>query len=88
LYTLVFTREFDRSFDKIKDTGDRKRIFSKVLELKDNPYLGKMLTGFTDRKYGRLFRLRVGKYRVIYAVVNDKIEIVLLIVGRRKIIYQ
>jgi len=65
LYKLIFAEEFEKNFDKLKDKENQRRILKKVLELKENPDLGKMLAGITDEVFGRVYRLRVGKYRIL-----------------------
>ena len=58
-----------------------RRILKKVDELSENPFSKdiKRLKGSDD------FRLRVGDYRVIFAIEQNKIQI--LKVGHRKNIY-
>ncbi len=87
-FRLVFTEEFRRSFDKVGDRKTMKRILRKVLELKENPKLGSMLVSLKDDTFGRLFRLRVGKFRVIYAVDRDESVIYVVTVGPRKTVYR
>ncbi|MFA5772025.1 MAG: type II toxin-antitoxin system RelE/ParE family toxin [Thermoplasmata archaeon] len=65
MYKLIFAEEFEKNFDKLKDKENQRRILKKVLELKENPDLGKMLAGITDEVFGRVYRLRVGKYRIL-----------------------
>jgi mRNA interferase RelE/StbE len=59
-----------------------KRILKKICELAADPFSKdiKRLKGSTD------FRLRVGDYRVIFAIENGTIQI--LKVGHRKNIYE
>jgi len=87
LYKLVFTREFEKRFDQIKEKEDKKRILKKILSLKTDPSIGQMLTGIDNIDYGRLYRLRVGKYRIIYAIKHETIEIIIVTVGHRKKVY-
>jgi mRNA interferase RelE/StbE len=63
-YATVFRPEAREELRKI-DRGQALRILSKLAELEANPYgLGTtQLVGQPDRR-----RLRVGNYRVIYAV--------------------
>lgn len=60
------------------------RIFKKVSQLVENPYHFDV-TKIVGDPY---FRLRVGDYRVIFDIQNDKLRILVLKVGHRKNIYK
>jgi mRNA interferase RelE/StbE len=68
------------------------RIFSKLRELEQNPlpagYV--QLTDFAMEsfKYEKLYRIRVGDYRVIYAIENETITITVLRIRHRKEVYK
>jgi mRNA-degrading endonuclease RelE of RelBE toxin-antitoxin system len=87
LFNLIFTEEFKKNFDKLKDKDVRTRILKKAIELKSKPTMGRTLTGIDNAYFGRLYRLRVGKYRVIYALKYETNEIYLITVGHRKNVY-
>lgn len=61
----------------------KERIFSKIMQAKENPY------HFFVRLTGRLeYKLRVGDYRVI-ADIQDNIQVVqILFIGHRRNIYK
>lgn len=66
-------------------TQDKIRQFFKRLALQDNPRLqGKALTG----KYAGLWRYRVGDYRLICHIEDEKVTILVLELGHRKDIYK
>ena len=88
MYSLFFTEEFKKNFEAIKDKETQRRILKKVLSLKENPSQGRMLVGVEDEEFGRLFRLRVGKYRVIYALCRERNEIYLITLGHRERVYR
>jgi len=50
--------------------------------LEENPHAGKLLRGQWEGKYS----LRIGRYRVIYLVSDDKV--ILLTVGHRRAVYE
>jgi mRNA interferase RelE/StbE len=63
---------------------DQKRIIIAVEELGADPYCGKVLNG----RWKGLKRLRVGGYRVIYALLREQLTILLLGVGQRRNVYR
>lgn len=74
----------DRALKDMKRVGkvDRKRIQAKVERLSDDPYIGSRLV---DSPF---FYIRVGKYRVIYDVRGYALEILVVTVGKRDIVYK
>ncbi len=81
-YSLAITRRFKRSFRKLP-RNVQERVYERIALLLENPYLGVRLRG----ELSGLYRLRVGDYRVIYAIDEEKRLIVLLDVGHRRRIY-
>ena len=62
----------------------QKRILDKIRTvLSDNPYSGKKLVGNLSPYY----RLRVGDYRVIYEIIEDRIVVEVIKVKHRKEVY-
>ncbi len=64
---------------------DRKRIDERILALAQNPRppIAKALRGHKG-----LFRLRAGKYRVIYQVRQEALLVIIVKVGHRREIYR
>jgi len=60
-----------------------KRIIDKIEKLQENPIPqdSKRLVNVKDK----VFRIRVGQYRVLYRLENDKIIIIFLIDKRSKV---
>ena len=84
-YTIKFDSQVKKDFKSIQ-TQDMKRIKSAISELGNNP----RPTGCTKLKGDKhdYYRIRVGKYRVIY-LIEDEILLVLVVrVGHRKEIYK
>jgi mRNA interferase RelE/StbE len=73
-----------KAFLKKLDKFEEKRILNKLDGLKDNPQLGKPLAG----NLAGLWSLRIGKYRALYRILNDKLIILVLDIGHRKNIYE
>ena len=71
-YSLEFTETFWKKFAKIKDKKLQYRIIQAILGLKNNPKIGKKLIMLKHTQYGQLYRIRISKFRVIYAINNDK----------------
>jgi mRNA interferase RelE/StbE len=59
-----------------------RRIYKKVEELSENPY--RMSTKLVGDPY---FRLRVGDYRVIFEIENEKLRVLIVKIGHRSEVY-
>ena len=46
-----------------------------------------MLTGIENELFGKMYRIRIGKYRVIYAINYRTNEIHLVTLGHRESVY-
>jgi len=80
-YNLFLTNTFIKRYEKLPDKV-QSRVREILPALKNNPFIGKKLTG--DLK-GEL-SYRIGEYRIIYAIEEDKIFAET--VGHRKDIYR
>ena len=87
VYKLEFSKRFDRQFSKL-DKSTQRYIFNwliKHLDNVENPrYSGKSLTGNKQR----LWRYRIGNYRVIVDISDTNCVIIAVEVGHRKFIYK
>lgn len=81
MYKLLFDKQFKKDLDKL-DKAIKDRILDKVFELEKFPELGKHLIGID------LWSLRVGKYRVLYKIQNNTLEILVLTLEHRKKAYR
>ncbi len=81
MHTLLFDKEFKKDLDKL-DTNLRDRVLKKIRELKKYPELGKHLVGMD------LWSLRIGKYRVLYKIIHEKAQVLLLTFEHRKEAYR
>jgi mRNA interferase RelE/StbE len=82
-YQIVFSREFVHQFEKL-DRPVRDRIHAAVDEIKVDPHVGKRLTGVLSDRWS----YRVGSYRILYKIYQDRFVILALTVGHRKDIYR
>ena len=87
-FELVVTENFDREFSKLRNAAMERRIWRKVRALEEDPLGGSPLVGTEDSEFGRLYRLRIGDYRVVYAVRHEARRVILLHVGHRKNVYR
>jgi len=82
LFELIVTEKFARSLKKL-EKNERERIKEKLLISSKDPFhTFERLHGFP------LFKLRIGKYRVISKILTMKKEIILLSVSHRKKAYK
>lgn len=79
MYEIIFD-DFAIKYLKKKDSMLSKRIYNKIIESKGNPY--RYFLRLTDSKN---YKLRVGNYRIISQIENNKIYI--LKIGHRRNIY-
>lgn len=63
---------------------DRLRIIEAIDQLKINPAAGGVLKG----EYSGLRRIRIGSYRVVYEVHNEKLTILVIRIGHRREVYR
>jgi mRNA interferase RelE/StbE len=88
-HEIVFSRRAERELSKLA-AGDRKsarRIIAAVEKLAANPRPSgvKKLRGSDE---GDLYRIKVGVYRVVYAIEDARVIIEVLRVGHRREVYE
>lgn len=83
-YTIDITKSAEKELAKIP-TQYADKIVGKIRLLADSPYPNgcKKLAG-SEHSY----RIRIGDYRVIYTVFDDKLVIQVIKVGHRKEVYR
>ena len=82
MFNIIFDKKAAVYFKKL-DSENKIRIGKKLEDLKNNPELGKPLTG----NLSGLWSLRIGKYRLIYQIKNQELVIFILDLGHRKNVY-
>lgn len=81
---VVFEKKYIKDLKHIHPSY-HQAILESVLSLGNNPRpLGYIKLKGSDN----LFRIRVGPYRIIYTIQDDKLIILVLEIGDRKVIYQ
>jgi mRNA interferase RelE/StbE len=84
IYKLLIDDKVFKDLRKIDYAWRVKILFSIKTKLTKNPYLGKKLVGNLSPYY----RYRVGNYRVLYEIIENKILIVIVKIKHRKNIYK
>lgn len=84
-YTVYVAPAADRSLQKLPDAVQR-RIVSAIEALADDPRpLGaKKLAGQAEN----LWRIRVGDYRIVYQIQDERLVVLVLRIGHRGGIYR
>jgi mRNA interferase RelE/StbE len=82
-YKLFFKKSVQKDFDSIPKK-DLKRILSRIESLSEDPRPKgcEKLTG--QERY----RLRQGRYRILYSIQDDELTVWVVKVGHRKDIYR
>ena len=83
MYKISLDSFAKKSLRKLDSYG-QKKIINKLKKLRENPEMGKPLIG----NLSGLWRLRIGKYRVIYQIKKFELLIFVLDIGYRKTIYR
>lgn len=65
--------------------ADRERLARRMMALADAPFArgARKLTGYED-----VYRVRVGRYRILYSVDGRRLVIIILKIGHRRNIYR
>tara|TARA_Y100000310_G_C20475060_1_gene711978 strand:- start:91 stop:339 length:249 start_codon:yes stop_codon:yes gene_type:complete len=82
MYSIEFSKDAEKQFFKL-DKGMQERVVSVLERIRVRPH------SFVKKLVGNpYFRLRVGKYRAILEIQEDKLIIFVLEIGHRKDIYK
>jgi mRNA interferase RelE/StbE len=83
VYKIFFKKSVQKDFDGIPKK-DLKRILNRIGKLTKNPRPPECekLTGWER------YRLRQGRYRIVYSIQDDELTVWVVKVGHRKNIYR
>lgn len=81
-YQILIRRSAQKSLSNLS-SKDLDKVKQSIQFLSDNP----RPMGYIKLTNRLGYRIRVGNYRVIYEINDDKIEIIILFVGHRRDIY-
>ena len=84
-YEVWFTRTADKAYRKLP-TKERARIDTTLDALEYNPWP----TGYKKLKGSReeFFRVRVGEYRLVYRVEEQRLVVAVIRIGHRSEVYR
>lgn len=83
MYEIIF-RNPAKNFLKKIDKKSQKKILEKIEKLKNNPRIGKPLTG----NLRGFWRLRQDNYRIVYKIKDQELIIYIMNMGSRGNIYR
>ena len=83
-YEVEVSRTAERQLRKLP-RADQERVVRTLLALADDPFPGgcRKLTGYND-----VYRVRVGRYRILYSADGGKLVIIILKIGHRREVYR
>ena len=83
-FRIEISRTAERQLKKLP-REDQKRVAAAILGLGEDPRPqgSRKLTGYDD-----VYRIRVGRFRVLYSVEEKKVIVIVLKIGHRKDVYR
>ncbi len=85
IYNIEFSPRAEKDYKNLDfDIITKKRIARVIENLKINP----ITTNSKKLKNSDYWRIRVGDYRIIYYIENDKLIILIIKIGHRREIYK
>jgi mRNA interferase RelE/StbE len=84
-YRVLIKVSAAKEIEVVDQKKDRRRIVARVLALAEEPRpVGcEKLVGESDR-----YRIRVGRYRVVYSIADDELLVLVVRVADRKDVYR
>ena len=84
-YRVLIKPSAAREIEAVDQKKDRQRIVASILALADEPRpIGcEKLAGEIDR-----YRIRVGRYRVVYSIADDDLVVLVVRFADRKDVYR
>ena len=83
-FEIEITRTAEKQLQALA-RSDQKRLAAAMLRLAENPRPRgcRKLSGYDDA-----FRIRVGKFRIIYSIRDSKLIVLILKIGHRRDVYR
>ena len=84
-YRVLIKPSAAKEIEAVDQKRDRQRIVERILALADEPRpVGcEKLAGPSDR-----YRVRVGRYRIVYSIADDELLVLVVRVADRKDVYR
>ena len=84
-YKVLIKPSAAKEIEAVGQKGDRQQIVTRIRSLAHDPrpFGSEKLSGRED-----LYRLRVGRYRVLYSVGDAELAVLIVRVGHRKDVYR
>lgn len=82
-YVLVLSKGVQKQLKKI-DPRYLKRVKSALVDIENNPYAGKKLSGELIGEWS----YRVWPYRIVYEINNSKLTILVITIAHRQGVYK
>ncbi len=84
-YSVLIKPSAAREIEAVDQKKDRRRIVARILALADEPRPAgcEKLAGEGDR-----YRVRVGRFRIVYSIVDDELQVVVVRAAHRKDVYR
>ena len=84
-YRVLIKPSAAKEIEAVDQKRDRQRIVASILALADEPRPTgcEKLTGYSDR-----YRIRIGRYRVVYSIADDELVVLVVRVADRKNVYR
>lgn len=83
-YRVEFTKSAEKAFDRL-DPASRKRIAVEITRLGENPRHPGIIKLESEHD---LYRVRVGSYRIVFSIEDDKLIVLVVKIGHRREIYR
>ncbi len=86
MFSIKYKNKPLKFLKKLAVKFDVKRIIDKIEELANNPFPkdSKRVEGYHDYK---VFRIRIGSYRVLYFVDNKNLKLYIVNIDKRERVY-
>ena len=84
-YRVLIKPSAAKEIEAVDQKRDRQRIIAKVLALAEHPRPAtcEKLAGDRER-----YRVRVGRYRIVYSIADDELVVFVVRVAHRKDVYR
>lgn len=85
MYNLILSKDAQKFIDKLTPHA-RQRIRNALLHLAENPFSSRQVKRL--KGMDSMLRLRVGDFRIVYSIEEEKLMILVLSIGNRGDVYK